>query len=168
MGVVIKAPEGFRRLQRNDRLIEERRHDSYRSPEKLSEPTRCPDCGAEYRDGRWRWGSSEGPAHAERCPACHRIHDRYPAGYVVIAGEFSGTHRDEIVNLIRNIEAREKAEHALARIMACEDGAEGLTVTTTDAHLARAIGDALSHAYRGELEYHYNESNQLLRVHWSR
>lgn len=168
MGAVIKAPEGYRRLERNDRLIQERRHDAYRSRGKLPEPTRCPDCGATYRDGRWLWGSSEGPAHEERCPACHRIHDKYPAGYVVIAGEFSGTHRDEIVNLIRNVEAREKSQHALARVMACDESAEGLLVTTTDPHLARAIGDALAHAYHGELDYHYNDSDRLLRVHWTR
>ena len=168
MGAPDKSPAGFRRIERHDRLIQERVHDAYRSTGKLREPTRCPDCGAEYRDGRWRWGSSEGPAHEARCPACHRIHDRYPAGYVFIAGEFAAAHRDEIVNLMRNVESREKAEHPLARIMACEDDRDGMLVTTTDPHLARALGDSLSHAYRGELEYHYNDGDRLLRVHWSR
>jgi hypothetical protein len=168
MGAVIKAQPGFRRVERHDRLVQERRHDTYRSSGKLPEPTRCPDCDAEYREGRWQWGSSEGPAHMERCPACHRIHDRFPAGYVVIAGEFLAAHRDEILSLIRNVESRAKAEHALERIMDCEDTGEGLLVTTTDPHLARGIGDALAHAYRGELEYHYNDGDRLLRVHWTR
>jgi hypothetical protein len=41
-------------------------------------------------------------------------------------------------------------------------------VTTTDAHLARRIGDALHHAYKGELEYRYNKEDNLLRVAWCR
>lgn len=168
MGAVIKAPRGYRRLDRNDRILQERRHDSYRSSGKLPEPTRCPDCGVEYRDGRWQWGSTEGPAHKERCPACHRIHDHFPAGFVAIAGEFLAAHRDEILNLVRNVEAREKDEHPLERIMDCKETGEGLMVTTTDPHLARGIGDALAHAYHGELEYHYKDSDQLLRVHWRR
>jgi hypothetical protein len=47
------------------------------------------------------------------------------------------------------------------------DGA-GVLVTTTDAHLARRMGDALHDAYKGELEYHYNPEDNLLRVLWSR
>lgn len=43
-----------------------------------------------------------------------------------------------------------------------------LVVTTTDPHLARRIGDALHHAYKGELEYRYNKQDKLLRVSWSR
>jgi hypothetical protein len=40
--------------------------------------------------------------------------------------------------------------------MAIEKTKDGTLVTTTDIHLARGIGDALHHAYRGELEFHYN------------
>jgi hypothetical protein len=52
--------------------------------------------------------------------------------------------------------------------MAVEDGADGVLVTTTSVHLARAIGDALADAYKGELEYHYNDAENLLRVNWAR
>lgn len=45
------------------------------------------------------------------------------------------------------------------------DGA--VLVTTTDIHLARRLGEALHHAYQGELEYHYNPDENLLRVHWT-
>jgi hypothetical protein len=41
-------------------------------------------------------------------------------------------------------------------------------ITTTDIHLARGIGEALHHAYQGELEYHYHEKDNLLRVVWTR
>lgn len=37
-----------------------------------------------------------------------------------------------------------------------------------DEHLARNIGEAVHSAYRGELEYHYNKEENLLRVHWAR
>jgi hypothetical protein len=47
-----------------------------------------------------------------------------------------------------------------------EDGA--VHVTTTSIHLARRIGEAVQHAYRGELDFHYNDEEKLLRVHWRR
>lgn len=61
-----------------------------------------------------------------------------------------------------------KAEHPLARIMTIEDAADGILVTTTDLHLARDLGDALHHAYQGKLEFHYNDAETRLRVHWHR
>jgi len=155
-------------LQR-EQLLQELVHDSYKSKHKLSEPTLCPDCGAVYRRGRWQWAAApEKDAHLERCPACHRIHDHFPAGYVTLHGGFFGEHRDEILHRVRHCEEAEKREHPLERIMAIEANAEGTIVTTTDPHLARRIGDALHAAYRGELEYHYNKEENLLRVAWTR
>jgi uridine phosphorylase len=159
---------GFRMLQR-EQLLQELVHDSYKSKRKLPEPTLCPDCGAVYRHARWQWGAApEKDAHIERCPACHRVHDRLPAGFVKLHGAFFGTHRDEILHRVRHCEEVEKKEHPLQRIMAIESDAEGAVVTTTDPHLARRIGDALHDAYKGELEYHYNKEENLLRVAWTR
>ena len=97
-----------------------------------------------------------------------RIRDKFPAGFVMLKGAFLQQHRDEILHLLRNHEAKEKAEHPLQRIMAIVDSAEGATVTTTDAHLARDLAQALHHAYKGELEFHYNKEDNLLRASWSR
>lgn len=160
-------PVGFRPIRR-DQLRPEREHDSYKLQHKPPEPAVCPDCGAIYHDGRWQWGERPGASHAVICPACHRIRDRFPAGFVYISGSFFGSHREELTSLIRHHEAKAKAEHALARIMAIEDEPDGTLVTTTDPHLARDLGEALHHAYQGTLEFHYSEADKLLRVHWQR
>jgi hypothetical protein len=52
--------------------------------------------------------------------------------------------------------------------MAIENTEHGTVVTTTDIHLAHGIGEALHHAYQGELEFHYNSDQNLMRVNWSR
>lgn len=143
-------------------------HDSYKSHKKLPESTRCPDCGAVYEGGRWQWTTAPSEAHEALCPACHRIHDRFPAGYVTLKGDFFAAHRDEIVHLARNREAHEKAEHPLERIMGIEDVEGGVQITTTDTHLARDIGEAVHAAYKGELEFRYNKEENLLRVTWAR
>ena len=35
-------------------------------------------------------------------------------------------------------------------------------------HLERSIGDALYHAYEGELDYEYTDEANILRVSWER
>jgi NMD protein affecting ribosome stability and mRNA decay len=164
----MKTERGGWRPLRRDELRQELVHDSYKTKRKLAEPTRCPDCGAVYRDGRWTWGAASAGADEARCPACHRVRDRFPAGYVTLSGEFVGSHRDEVLHLVRNREAAEKAEHPLQRIMAVEDSADGVLVTTTDTHLARSIGEAVHAAFKGELEFKYNKEENLLRVQWTR
>lgn len=163
----MKTIRGTWRPVRRDELRTERVHDTYKAALKPEEPARCPDCGAVFRHGRWTWESAD-KAHDVICPACHRIRDAFPAGYLRVAGPYLADHRDEILRLIRHREQREKAEHPLERIMAIEDMEGGLMVTTTDSHLVRQLGEALHAACKGELEYHYNDGENLLRVCWTR
>jgi NMD protein affecting ribosome stability and mRNA decay len=151
-----------------EQLLQELVHDSYKAGRKLPEPARCPDCGAVFQGGRWIWGTAPAQAHEERCPACHRIHDKFPAGYVTLKGEFFRGQREQILHLVKHHEVKEKAEHPLQRIMGIEDTSEGVVVTTTDTHLARDIAEALHNAYKGDLDYHYNKGENLLRASWNR
>ncbi|HEY8707664.1 MAG TPA: BCAM0308 family protein [Burkholderiaceae bacterium] len=149
-------------------MIQEREHDAYRADHKPPEPTVCPQCRATYHAGRWQWTASPAGADEALCPACRRIRDGFPAGYVTIEGEFFGQHRDELMRLIEHRAEHVKAEHPLQRIMAIDGSAGGVLVTTTDMHLARGIGEALHHAYQGELKFQYEDAQNLLRVHWKR
>lgn len=158
---------GFRPVRR-DKLIQERVHDTYKTWGKLPEPTACPDCSAVYHKGRWQWLPRPKNAHQHPCPACHRIRDGLPAGYVALSGTFLAQHREEILHLVRNQGEKSRRERPLGRIIAIEDRAGGVLVTTTDIHLARSIGEALENAYQGTLNFRYNEAENLLRVQWSR
>ena len=153
---------------RRDSMYEERVHDPYQARGKYHEPTVCPDCGAVFHQGRWRWGSAPEGSHSHRCPACARLHDRMPAGVLTLQGEFFDAHRTEIMHLIQHQEATEKPEHPLERIMAIDDTEQGSTVSFTGVHLARRAGEALHHAYQGELDIGFNDKDDLFRMRWSR
>ncbi len=154
--------------RRRDRLIREREHDPYMVRGKLPDPTACPECGVTYRAGRWVWGAPPAGAHEALCPACQRIRDDYPGGYLALAGDFLGEHRAEILGLARNVEEREKGQHPLKRIMRIEEQEGEVAIATTDPDLARAIGEAVYDAYKGELEYAYTDEGNVLRVRWQR
>ena len=85
-----------------------------------------------------------------------------------MSGEFFVLHKDEIMHLVRNTEQKEKAEHPLKRIMDVEEQADKTVVTFTDAHLARGAGEALHHAYKGDLDFKYTNEDIMLRVTWTR
>ena len=153
---------------RHDRLLQEWEHDTYKSKSKMAEPTVCPGCGAVYRVGHWQWGEAPQGANREHCPACLRIQDKMPAGFLTLSGDFLGEHLEEIMNTVRNVEEREKANHPLKRIMNAETLPEGMLITFTDPHLARGAGEALHHAYKGDLDFAYQSEERILRVSWKR
>jgi len=153
---------------RMDRLVKEKRHDTYREPGKWTEPTMCTECKALFMDGRWSWKKPPVDSNKVVCPACKRIADNYPAGRIEIKGPFFKRHREEILNLMRNEEEQEKREHPMERIMSVVDEEDYTLVTTTGVHIARRIGDALSRAYQGDLDFQYGDAEKSIRVYWHR
>jgi hypothetical protein len=149
--------------------IREEVHDPYQTRKKFREPSVCGQCDAVYHEGRWQW-MDERPKRAldDLCPACHRIKDKLPAGEIILSGQFLLAHRAEILGLVRNEAEAENAEHALHRIMGIEERPVEAVVTTTDIHLPRRIGNALEHAYKGQMEIHFDQEGHFARVKWHR
>jgi len=151
---------------RRDRLVKEKHHDTYREDKKRSEPSVCPDCGAVFTGGRWTWIEVPEGAAKSSCPACQRIADDYPAGYVELKGPFFTQRREEILNLVSNEEKMEKGEHPMERVMKIEHGEDHTLITTTGVHMARRIGEAVTRAYQGELTFTYGDNEKTIRVQW--
>lgn len=160
---------GRPQASRLDKNRDSYRHGDKRDHTKLAEPTTCSSCKAVYQDGRWRWADVENPTGKRTlCPACEQIRDKRPGGEVRISGPFAREHRDEILARARHVEEREKADHPLQRIIEVRDDGEDLIVTTTDGHVAHAIGTALHDAFKGELHAPWVEEGELLIVRWQR
>ena len=155
---------------RRDRLLKEQRLDSYKSGRKLSEPTLCPVCNAVFSAGRWQWSDKLPETASEvRCPACQRIHDQQPAGYLTLSGVFFNEHRDEIMHLVHNHMELQCKEHPLQRIMDVTSLASGgVEITFTEFHLPKGVGDAVKSAYQGVLEVYFPEESGQERVSWQR
>lgn len=153
---------------RKDRQIHEVQHDAYRARAKPKEPAVCPECGVVFHDGHWVSGPKPSGAHEHLCPACERIRDDMPAGWVELSGEFMKHNEPQILALVRNEEERTRAEHPLQRIMEIGHEADKTVITTTDLHLARRIGDAVQSAFHGKLEIKYSKDESLVRVYWSK
>jgi hypothetical protein len=150
-------------------LIDEEQHDPYKSRGKLAEPTVCPQCGAQYKQGRWQWAEEKPDgADSHLCPACLRTNDKYPAGEVTLRGAYALEHADEIKGLVRNVEEAEKGQHPLQRLMAIEQNEDSIVITTTGIHLPRRLGHALEHAYKGQLDTHYDKRGHFVRMVWTR
>lgn len=153
---------------RRDGFVEEYRYDPYKLPGKLTEPVVCPTCSAVFHKGRWSWTPPPAGAHETVCPACRRVKDDCPKGVLMLKGTFASRQSEQVMGVIRHIEAKENKEHPLARIMRIVSTPDGLVVSTTDAHLPRQIGAALNHAYHGELDIHYGEGEDSVRVNWTK
>ena len=153
---------------RKDRLLQQRRHDPYRSTSKPAEPVVCPVCNAVFHDGRWQWLDSwPADCRTEICQACQRIRDNFPAGMVTMSGDFVRNHRQEVVNLARRHEREERARHPLHRIISIEELTDKVIVATTDIHLPKRIGRAMQRAGKGRLDLHYNRDACFVRVNWT-
>ena len=154
--------------ERMDRLVKEKRHDPYKGRRKSASATVCKDCEAIYVGGRWTWEKNVESRRQTVCPACRRIKENYPAGHIELSGSFVEKHQHELLNLIRNREKLEKEHHPMERIMNIGTERGFAMVTTTGVHLARRIGEALTHSYQGELNFQYGDEEKSIKVFWSR
>ena len=151
-----------------NRIIQAHNEDPYRIPKKWPEPTHCDECGAIYSQGRWVWGQASTDSIAHRCPACSRIKDKTPAGILTLRGTYIEQHKQEILNLITNVEQQERLAHPLERIMSIDDQQQSLSISFTGTHMAKATGNAIHHAHQGNLEIHFGEQDSPMRITWQR
>jgi len=102
------------------------------------------------------------------CPACRRIEYKYEGGIVYLSGEFLKEHREEILNLIKNVAEEEMAYRPLERIIEIKEDNDNIVITTTYEHLARRLGEAVHKAYKGSLKLEYPGGQKYIRVFWER
>jgi len=154
---------------RRDKIIQEHTHDPYFNKTALSDPSICKACGVVYTQGNFKWKAVP-PEHAQsmECPACRRIRDHYEGGIVHIGGTFTKEHKDELLNLVANVETTEKTTRPLERLVEISQDANAIVIKTTYEHLARRIGEALHRAYKGELRLTYPDGEKYVRIHWFR
>jgi len=150
-------------------------HDTYLNKANPKDRCFCKKCGAIYHNKRWHFDGDELKglrANSKNdsivCPACQKIEDRFASGIVTLRGLFLKNHREEILNLIRNEEARAMGLNPLERIIAIQPRQEGLEVTTTHEKLAQRIGKSLFRAFHGKVAYQWSRGEKMARVSWMR
>jgi hypothetical protein len=138
--------------------------DAYHAEQKSSDTMVCKQCGVISFAGKWSWkGPPKADVHEGLCPACQRIRDHYPAGYLELHG-LHANEKEEIRHLLHNVEMTEKAEHPLERLMNVSEEGEVVIVTTTGMHLGRAIAGALGRRFRDRVSIDYPREDNRIRV----
>lgn len=148
------------------RILDAQRHDPYEPKGKHGGPIRCRQCGAVYRNGRWQWAEATGRVSVDLCPACRRIRDNLPAGWLTMDGPLVAAQREELVRIAQNEAEHERAEHPMHRVIDIVRQGDRVEVSTTDVHLPQRIGEALKRAHHGDLDIRYGKDEYSVRVHW--
>lgn len=134
----------------------------------------CKRCRSVHYDKHWVLPENfhgklpeEGVQEA-LCPACRKISEEYPEGYIHLEGAFVKEHRQEIINTIKNKEEITKHYNPLERIMDIREHDSSIEVTTTTGKLAQKIGKILSKSFNKKAEYKWSEDTRVARIVWKR
>jgi len=162
-----------KRLQLRETLRKEKRGavgGPYQKSEKYRSNTRCPKCNLLFLDGVWKHAPSGRESEEQRklCPACMQIRDGQIGGIVQFSGAFTGSHRQELLNRIRNVEKQTKEERPLERIINMKEEKESITVSATTEHLVARIGKSIQRDFGGDLDLRYAPEDKFAYVHWHR
>ena len=142
----------------------------YQRTEKYRSNTRCPKCNLFFHDGVWKRGirAIGQDLQWKLCPACLQIRDGQVGGIVQFSGAFAGSHRQELLNRIRNVERKTKEERPLERIIDMKEDKGGITVSATTEHLVARIGKSVQRDFGGDLDLRYAPDDKFAYVHWHR
>lgn len=135
----------------------------------------CPNCHAISLQKRWFLDEpmyeqlrTQSDVTAVMCPGCERVERGIYDGHVLACGAYLAEHKQEILNLIGNEEAKARQTNPLSRIGATIDNGECLELHVTTQWLAERIGKELRKAYDGKLEIDHLQGDKFSRVRWSR
>lgn len=136
----------------------------------LAGPTVCNQCGAVSLEGLWQWVASIPKGAREgTCPACDRIRDNRPVGYLNLSGVFFDQHRDEIMSLAHQHGEEQAAQHPMQRIINVEHADDGsVTMTFTDARSPQRVAQAIMQAFQGKIEIKYPRATDVVHASWVR
>ncbi|MBI2470686.1 MAG: ATPase [Planctomycetes bacterium] len=173
----MKVPReiGYGPSHKRDKVYAE--NDPYMPPKGkgLAGITICKDCTAVYQNKKWFLDAKLYEQKKKLkdinlviCPACKKTKENVPNGVVTLKGDFLKQHKQEILNLIHNEDARSKTYNPLKRIMKINEKKGEIEILTTSAKLAQRIGSILFKAYSGEVEYKKHENAKFMRVEWRR
>ncbi|MHB8481959.1 MAG: BCAM0308 family protein [Nitrospiria bacterium] len=149
--------------------------DPYLSKKGLKEPAKCTGCKSVYHHKKWY--SKEDPIAMELqktpmqmtlCPACRKTLEHFPAGLVTLRGGFLTAHKDQILHLIRNEEARAKGVNPLERIISIKDLGDSVEIQTTGERFAQRIGKDVKKVFKGEVSYNWVSGDKRIKVEWHR
>jgi hypothetical protein len=135
----------------------------------LPDGARCKKCGITYHGKRWQMaGTGAEPSCEVVCPACQRMEDGNPAGVVTLSGAYLAAHGEDILNTVKQQEAKHREKNPLGRIMEITNEKGQIVITTTEDKLAQKIGREIYKSQKGELHYKWSHDQHMVRVDWSR
>jgi hypothetical protein len=132
----------------------------------------CSGCGAFHHRRHWTLRPPAGfssEIHRELvfCPACRKMHDRFPGGEFMLRGVEAG-ERGEIARILRNEESRAREKNPLERIMRMVAANGGWRIETTTEKLAQRLGRAIKKARGGKVVYKWGHNGKFARVVWQK
>jgi hypothetical protein len=162
-----------KRFRMSDTFRQDKRvelQNPYGSPEKHPSDTQCPGCGLQFREGIWKWKAEDAkPGLQSRlCPACLQIRGGRAGGVVELEGSFTVSHRQELLNRIRNVEKQTLSERPLERIISIKESKVQILVSATTEHLAARIGKAIRRDFGGTLDLKYAPEDKFASARWYR
>lgn len=163
------------RMSELRRGTEAKSNDPYVSRRGMKEPAKCNMCQSVYHHKRWYLKDDpiamelqDHPMQLTVCPACRKSREHYPEGVITLRGEYLIAQKKEILNLVRNEEARAKENNPLERIISIKEVEKTIEIQTTTERLAERIGKEVKRAFGGQVTFHWTHGDKMVRVGWSR